>query len=480
MIVLGYLLALFAGAGVLRLVAGTRPHRAYGWVGAAALSVLAGGAVVALVTTVVAVLGRSIRPWPFVAPVLVLLGLALAWPDPVRPVGRPGWRSRLGDVLVGGLGLAVGVRLATATAGLTVASNDEYAIWMARARTLSLAGRLDPAVFLGARASYQHLDYPLLVPAVAAWGDGWIRHASDAAAHVALSVTLGAALAVAGWALLRLAGAAAAVAGMLLLAATPQLLAPAALLLTADATVFAFAVSAALVMAVWVRDGGRAPLGAAAVLAAGAAQTKVEGMLFAAAMLVAAAVAVKSGRRRALVPAAAGVLGTVLPWLLWTRLHGLPSDVLNAGTLAPGHLVRTLPLAGEVGRQMAAYWPGFGLGFLLALAPAGWLAWRAGHGRLTAYVGVTLALVALGLYAQYLVGAAPPWARGAAAFPSLRLHFASTGHRVLLVPAALASVGVPLLAGSALRRTVPGTDDGPPEPVPPSPVSPAAPGGTRA
>lgn len=456
---LGGLLVLLAGHGLLRLAAGVAPLGCYGACGGVALSWLAGTAVLGLLTTVVGLLGAGTRPLPWLVPPLVLLAVGAARPAMPRP-RRPAFSRRLvGDLVSGALAGGVGVVVAALAAPIPVLRTDEFALWMVRGRTLSLGGQLDPLVFLGAAARYQQLDYPLLLPALVAWGDSWVGHPSDAAAHVGVAVLLAAGLAATGWAVNRLAGALPAIAAVILAAATPTVLCRQATQLLADVPAWSFTLPLVCLLALWLRDGGRPLLAAAAVLGAGAGATKVEGLVFALSAFAMAAAVARSRRRRILL-AGLAVLAAELPWLAWTRLHGVRSYVLNADTIDPGHLREALPLAGRVWRGIASGWPGLGALLALAALPAAVLALRRGSGRLVAFLAGTVALDVLLVFAQYVVTAAqyPPGAEAARLLDGL---VQVSAYRVLLLPAALTSVAVPLLAGAAIRPQLPDAEPGP-------------------
>ena len=247
---LGLALVLLAGHGLLRACSGRWPHRAYGVTCAVGLSWLAGVAALGTLTTLVGVLGASTRPLPVLAPALAVLALAGVLPLPwVRadPDDRTG-EHRLGDALSAAAGLLAAAWIALLGARIPVASNDEYALWMLKARALSQLGELDPRVFTDTGAGYQHQTYPVFLPSLFSWLDGWAGRPTDAAAHVAVAATVGALLAVAGAVLTRFAGPAAAAVSVLLVVSLPTLLSRQSLLLMADVPVFAFAFCLALVL----------------------------------------------------------------------------------------------------------------------------------------------------------------------------------------------------------------------------------------
>jgi hypothetical protein len=480
----GVVLLLLAGHGLLRLGTGGWPHRAYGVTGAVGLSWFAGVAVLGTLTTLAGVLGGSTRPLPVLAPVLALLAVAGAVPLPARlrrggppaasPAAPPAAQSpvpatRLGDAVAGAAGIVAAAWIALLGARIPVASNDEYALWMLRARALSQLGELDPRVFTDTGAGYQHQTYPLFLPSLFGWLDGWAGRPSDAAAHLAVAVTVGALLAVAGAVLTRLAGPAAAAVSLLLVVSVPTLLSRQSLLLVADVPVFAFAFCLALVLMLVLALPAEQPAGpwlvAAAVLGAGAIGTKAEGLAFAG-IAFAAALAVAAGRRRAVVLAGVAAALANAPWQLYARQHELRNWVANEDTLSSEHLRAVLPWTGHVLRGMAERWPGgSGWGALLVVAavPAAVLAVRAGRWRLVVFAAAVVLLDAAVLAAQYVVTAYGPESDPLSG-RLLESQLDVTVFRVALVPAALLAVAVPVFAGLALRADHPAPAGEPADP----------------
>jgi hypothetical protein len=468
-LLLGELVLLAAGHGALRLGCGQPPVRAYGPLLAAALSWLAGVAALGAVLSLVGVLGGRTTALPVVAPVLGLLALAGVVPvrraDPGRRPGgwllsggsgAPGWprgaAGWLGEAVVTLFALGIGGRTGLAAAHAPALSNDEYAMWMVRGRVLSQLGQLDPRVFAGVDAHYTNLNYPVFLPSLVAWGDRWVGRPSDAAAHLAIAAVLAAAIAVAGIVVTRLAGPLPALAAVMLVAAIPTVLDRQAVLLMGDVPVFAFSLALALTLLWWLRTPHRALLAAAAVLGAGAFGMKVEGSVFTAVAFLGALLLAPAGRRRVAMSGAVA-LAANLPWLLYSQHHHLRSWIANGDTLSRSHLRQVLPFTGRVLRGVADRWPGGGsvAGALLlaALVPAVVLAVRAGAGRLAAYLGVVVLLDTAVLVVQYVVSAyGPP--SDPVAVRLLDGQLDVTVFRVLLLPAALLMIAVPLLAGTAL------------------------------
>ncbi|HEX8003467.1 MAG TPA: glycosyltransferase family 39 protein [Mycobacteriales bacterium] len=426
---LGALLVLAAGHGVVRVAA---PRRAFGVVGGAAFGWLAGTAALGLLTTLLATLGLPSGPGVLLVPLLALAAVGAARTRPALRVPSPA-----------GAGVAVvGTWLLATAAHGRVLLNDEYAIWGLRGRALRLAGGLDERLFANAAALYQHLDYPLLVPATIAWSDGVAGRTADGAAHAYVAAFAVALLGVVAWAGEELAGRAAALVAVLLVV-TVDKFSVNALRLLADLPVAAFALATVVLLLAWLRDGDAGALRLSAVMAAGAWATKNEGGLYVLAAVVATAVAARVARRRVLAPLAVGAvaLAANLPWAVWTRAHGITNDVVNAGThVGPGR-------AGTVARGLVTAWPGTVAVTLLA-AVAAYVAVRRGHAaRAVAALGA-LALTTGGIAATYLV---TPY--------DIDWHLRSSADRVLLYPALLAAFAVPVLLGGA--GTMPGGSDEP-------------------
>ena len=383
------------------------------------------------VTTLVGVLGLTTRPLPVLAPALALLALAgllpsrpageHAAPPPASRTSRRGTRPGAGRTGRrpgrGPAGLLVAARVAVLSAGIPVSANDEYALWMLRARSLSQLGGLDPRVFVDGAAGYQHQEYPLFVPALAGWLDSWAGRPSDPAAHVAVALTLGALLASPapcspGW-----PGRPRRPPACCCSSPVPTLLALQSLRLMADVTVFSFAFGLTLVLLVVVTEPHRPGAGTAlagrrrrARRRCGRQQergARVRGDRVRAGLLVA------TGRRRGVAVAGAAALAANLPWIAFSRVHHLSSWVANQDTLSAGHLRAVLPWTGHVARGMVDRWPGGSwAGALLAVAAlvAAVLAVRAGHWRPVVLVALVVAVATTVLLAQYVAATAygPP------------------------------------------------------------------------
>jgi hypothetical protein len=415
-IVLRDLLLLAGGYGVLRLLA--RDAR-LGAVGTLSLAWLAGVAVLGVATTFVGVLGLPVSKWLVAVP---LLALALA---PVRPKA-PGVRDAA--LAAGGVALVAGIRIVTVARDIPSVHNDEYAIWVLRGRALALLGRLDPAVFANTAALYQHLDYPLLVPALVAWTGG-----GDGAWHVQVALCAVALLGVVAWGVGRLAGTfAALVAVVSCLAAThfPLL----AIRIVADLPAAAYALATVLLLLLWLREEEPWQVRLAAVMATGAVHSKNEGAVFA---LLACVLAAAAARRVVpLVPIGFAAL-TYVPWLVWCRLNDVSNDVVNAE--AGDRAALTAQRLRDIGSGLVEHWP-LPFWWLILLAGATALALRDGRWREVLVVLGTAAGAVAALAAIYVITPL-----------EVTSHIDTSAHRVLMFPALLAAVATPLLASKGRR-----------------------------
>jgi hypothetical protein len=456
----GFALVLLAGHGVLRLaLRRAMPRTAYGIAASVGLSWLAGVAALGAMTTLLGLLGHGTRPLPVLLPVLALLAIAGLLPAGRRVAATRRTTERpvpVGDIVAAAVASLVTLRVALSAAGIPVITNDEYALWMLRARAMSQFGGLDPRVFADAASGYQHLEYPLFLPALFAWSDNLAGHPTDAAGHVAVALMLGAMVAVAGAVLTRIAGPAAAAVALVLVVSLPTLLAPQSLRLVADVPLFAFTFPLAMALLAVLNLPPRAAAGpwlaAAAVLGAGAIGTKAEGTAFAG-VSFATALAFGGGRRRGILLAGVAAAAANLPWFAYTRAHHLDSWVANPQTLSGSHLRAVLPWTGHVIVAVVDRWPGGswpGVVLLAGALVAAALAVRAGHWRSVGYVGAVIAVDTAVLVGQYVITAyGPP--SDPLARQLLESQLTVTVSRVSLLPAALTAIAIPLFAGLALR-----------------------------
>jgi hypothetical protein len=324
---------------------------------------------------------------------------------------------------------------------------DAWTFWTPKAQALVALGGLDAAWFT--QADLPNPDYPLLLPAVEAGGfrftgyetalldvQSWIFLVAFVAAVAGVAVRRAPRPAV--WVPLTMVVFAPAVAELLAAA-------------EADIPVATLFAAAGLCAFLWLTERRPGALALAAVLAAGAVATKVEGLLFALALFAAlAAVTWSRSRRDAAVAAGAGAAAVVagaLPWRLWLSTHDVPSQsslgrVTDASFLA-SHVSRVPPAAADVAWRALDPTRWLLVVPLAALAVA--LAWRAGRRREAAFAAGVVVLSLVGLVLAY-------WTTPL----EFHYHLATSARRVVTGPVLLAAALTPLLlegaGGNAKRR----------------------------
>jgi 4-amino-4-deoxy-L-arabinose transferase-like glycosyltransferase len=336
-----------AGLGVTRAVGWWGDRRS--WVAALPLSYLVGVAAYGVAAQLLLVLGFSLAAWQ----VLLLCGLLAA-------TGFIGGGARLhllpSWTWLAAPALAMLLLLALDLWFQPLWSYDAWVFWVPKGKALVDLGGLDASWFTG--ADLMNPDYPLLLPAIEAAGfriGGYETQVLDLQAWLMLVALVGVVAqlaaersrALATWAVL-----------------TMVVFAPATIDQLAEseadiplATMFA---AAGLCGWLWLVERDRAALALAAVLGAGVAATKVEGIAFVAGLFaVLAVLGALHARRDAQPPLVAGlaafVLG-VLPWRLWLAAHDVENQasvgrVTDVGTLVDdvGRVPRSLAvLAGEL------------------------------------------------------------------------------------------------------------------------------------
>ena len=428
---IGLALWVAAGRGVARLAGAQHVSlgplaRLCGWL-------LCGVAADGLVTSILAAVGLPVRVWPLTAPLLMLFAVAGGLPHP----GGDHWGTlRSGGLAVlrrDGASLLAAVisvpMVATAAVGRTKL-NDEYAIWAFKAKIFLTVGRADP-VLLATDPTYRfdHRDYPLLVPSIGVWGQGWFGRQDDRIAHLTLALVVAAGLVLAAGLVRAIAGAAAAVVAIAGIATTSVLVVNATQFI-GDATNAVFALCAFCAAALICSSNAleaRAASGLLIPLAAGTAMIKSEGGAFTLAALVAALACCPRDRRRLLVAPFVAAVSAVVPWAAWTRAHGLHNDMINGTTLSPSVLVRNGHRFFPILRGFAKYWPGPASAVLVVVvaAVAAHMCLRAPRVRALAFLGLANLLALIALAFTYLV--APEEGDG---------FFRTNMARVLLLPSA--------------------------------------------
>ncbi len=308
---------------------------------------------------------------------------------------------------------------------------DAWAFWVPKGKAIFFFDGLDEHVFTTA----PNASYPPLQPIL----DAAAFHAMGGADVVTLHVQF--------WFLV--VGAVAAAAGLLHRHAPPWLLWPPLVLVLVvprfgerllapqgDVLLDILVAIAALLVALWLRDLAGWRLAAAAVLLAGAVNTKREGILFAAGVLAAGFVVSRPRQWPRLAAASVFVGLAVLPWRIWTSRHdisaGAPSSFdtdrlggalrLSFDVLYSNARWSVLPVVATIALGAAAVW---------------------GDRRLAAYVG----LLALLLFTGGV------WST--VGFPDLAISADESGNPIVRYTGSLiflAAVAVPLLLASVWRK----------------------------
>lgn len=307
---------------------------------------------------------------------------------------------------------------------------DAWAFWVPKGKAIFYFGGLDAHVF----TTTPNASYPPLQPIL------------DAAAFHAMGGADATTLHVQFW--LYLVGALTAAAGLLHRHAPAWILWPPLVLVLvvprfglrlfeplADVLLDILVVVAALLLALWLRDSAGWRLAAAAVLLAGAANTKREGILFAASVLGAAFVVSRRRQWPRLAAASLGVGVAVLPWRVWTERHDISSGAPS--TFATDRLAGALRLSFEV-LYSNARWSVLTVVATIALCAAA--VW--GDRRLAAYVGVLAVLLFAG----------GVWST--VGFPDLAITADESGNPIVRYTGSLvflAAVSIPLLLASVWR-----------------------------
>lgn len=201
---------------------------------------------------------------------------------------------------------------------------DAWAFWVPKAKALYFFEGLDEQVFTTSAGP----TYPPLVPILEAAAFHAMGSVDVVTVHLQFwFLVLGAVAAIAGL-LARHVPAWALWPALLVVLVAPRfgerLLTP-----QADVLVDCLFVVAALLLALWLRDGRGWRLAAAAILLAGATLTKREGLLFAAIVLGSAGVATWRRRPRgwpALAMIGLAVLAAAVPWRLWYRARDVSGE----------------------------------------------------------------------------------------------------------------------------------------------------------
>lgn len=274
---------------------------------------------------------------------------------------------------------------------------DSWTFWTPKAHALWALNGLDVHWFT--QANLTSPDYPLLLPAVEAAGfrfSGYETGLLDlqsllfviAFLHAIYRFSSGRVHSAVVWALLAMVAVAPSVVDQLAAA-------------EADIPVAVFFATAGACGAMWLRERSPSVLAVTGILAAGACATKVEGIVFAAAVFLSLALVSRDWRPLAI--GGAAIIAGVLPWRLWLDAHHVANQgsygrLTDLGYLA--HHVARVPIA-------AAYM------LTKMVDPRAWLlllplvllalvhAYRRGNRPTAIYAGVTGIIAFVGLLLAY-------------------------------------------------------------------------------
>lgn len=423
---------LAAGIGVTSLAGWWRGARSLP--GALGVSYLCGVASFGVSAQLLYVLGASLARWQVVVVCAVFAAGA------VRGVVRRGEANASRATAWRWLFWPIAAMLALLAVDLwyqPLWAYDAWTFWTPKAHALFALNGLAPGWF--AQADLLNKDYPLLLPAIEAAGfrftgyetalldlQSWLIFVGFLRAVYEIARPRTSALLV--WTTLALLVVAPSVADQLASA-------------EADIPVAAFFGVAGLCAWLWLVERNRPALVVAAVLSAGAAATKVEGLILTVALFASLAVVAAFERpRRVLAPATAGVAALVaglLPWRIWIAHHGIHDQA------SLGRVTDVSFLVHHAGRAPIA------AGYMLVKAfdPRAWLVvlpfafvllWtgRRRPGRELAFVAATVVVGFAGLLLAY-------WTTP---FP-FHYHLAVSARRIITGLVFFLAAVAPLVAG---------------------------------
>jgi hypothetical protein len=238
---------------------------------------------------------------------------------------------------------------------------DAWSIWARKARLLLELGTPPAATFGDSHYAFMHPDYPLLVPLMEST---WFRvagFADTSGVHTQFWLLFVATLGAAGWVARRAGAQALACLALVGLVAVAPGLRTQLLSMYADVPMALLLGLGTLLLGRWLQAGDRKHLGLSALMFAGAANMKNEGLSGAAAVLLAGVVVaavsgapglrsaaparVRSGAARQrlsaawpAIVAAGAALASVLPWRIWLAAHGISGDLPVGKGLDPAFL----------------------------------------------------------------------------------------------------------------------------------------------
>ncbi len=349
------------------------------------------------------------------AAVLVAVALLVTWAAlrsrrptvaPLAPPSPSAWLARVAEVvcLAGLAVVSLGIlRLVAAT---RLDQWDGWAMWGPKAHALFVEGDAWGPVFREPAYLMQHVEYPLLLPALEALSSDSIGRFDPVLVDIEAAVVL-ASFGWAAWAMLRLVVAPSVAAAVALVLTASAPLVANVVGNYADAVVASFTALGLLGLFVWLTKGATTMLVLGTVFFSAGASTKSEGLLFAVCAIVAAfAVARGFGRSlRTTATFAIGVLAVPIAWMVVDRLNGPGGENIRPGAFTdPGHIAdsahRIPTAAGRLVEEIADGWALAALGVLGAVAAAclARLWWHALFVALWAALGLGLLV---GVYYSY-------------------------------------------------------------------------------
>lgn len=327
---------------------------------------------------------------------------------------------------------------------------DSWVNWGVKSRSIFLEGHISPAVYADASRAVTHLDYPLLAPLLQSWFYGWVGAPDDRFAGVA-SVLFYGALAGISYATVRGRGGSRLLSlGAATTLATLSHVAGLASIVFAEMPLAVFATVTGVYLLKWLQGG---PPGALLISALGAGLlcwTKRDGVLFLAAVLLAATLL---GWRhpRAWQGAGALIVGTLLvsgPWYAFAAANSIPAPDFDApgvsalaANLGRWRTIIELELKSLTNHNWSYIWP------LAALSGLSYWVTTPGPGSKPAWAAFVPVLVAIHLAlsgAVYFFSAFVPYEQ----------HILSSLDRLIvqvapLVVICIALQAAPLTAGLA-------------------------------
>jgi hypothetical protein len=334
------------------------------------LAYLVGVAVVCVVLIALLTVGVPFTLGTFVAVVVACVAVGVA--AGLRRGGRPPAERRsrrisLRDVspdgwIVAGFAVALAAYAlwgVVATREIPIEKWDAWTIWSRKGEMLAASSTLVEGFFAGPAYAFMHQDYPLLFP---------IWEAVHFRAAGAIDTQ-----AIHGHMWLLLVAFAWAAAYLVREVAKPVVWAPILLAVAAahgawwpvttayaDVPVAIFGAIGALATGLWVARGRPGDLAVGTIALAGAASLKNEGLMVAAAVLIAAGAVTVVSRRgalRAWALAALGFVLAVLPWRVWMAAHDVEGDLPISKGLDPGYLIdrsdRVRPSISSINEQLS-------------------------------------------------------------------------------------------------------------------------------